>query len=784
MSPSPTSTRPAPPTPTRESAAEPGLDATSRASEASARASGGELPLAERRRRRRELVLGVAVAAIILLVVFFERRLAIENFALPFADSVLFLFLNALNVILILLLAFLIARNLVKLVFERRSGILGAHLNAKFVLAFVAIASVPTAMLFGVAAFFLTASIDAWFDLKVDRALDQSRQVADAYYENAARDALFWGRRIADEITGERLLREESREKLSELVHSLQRHYGLGVVEVFSGTGEELVAAVNPEIPAATFSRADSELVRSALSGNATSRVEASGSGDVIRGAVPVFSSFRSVETVGAVVVNYVVTTSLTRKVAEIHAALDEYRRLQPNAAHVRTLYLMELLLAFLVILLLATWWGFRMAKSVTGPIGALAAGTEAVARGDLDVEVETTSDDEIGLLVRSFNAMTRDLREARGNLERSNAELDQRRRSMEVVLRSVSAGVVSIDADGRVGTMNPSAQRLLGIPPGTPVTGRKLEEVLVRPEQLDAVRELAAKLRPGIRDMIRQQVQLPAAPGEEPSTLLVSLNLLRDEDGGNLGMVIVYDDYTQLVKAQRMEAWREVARRIAHEIKNPLTPIQLSAQRIRRRFRERLSREPEDAQVFDECVDAITSQVDSLKLLVNEFSNFARLPEATPRPDDLNRLVAEVVASYQGTEGVTLETELDPTLPSVELDRDQMRRVLTNLLDNAIAAVREARERGYADASRVEVHTVYDEPLGTVRFEVADEGAGIRPEDRRRIFEPYFSTKRGGTGLGLAIVSRIVADHRGYVRVHDRRPRGTSFVVELPVRA
>jgi len=743
-----------------------------------------ELPAAERRRRRRELLIAIAVAAVISGVVYLERRLVFESFALPVADSVLFVVLTALNVILILLLAFLIARNLVKLVFERRSGILGAHLNTKFVVAFVTIASIPTAMLFGVAAFFLTASIDTWFDSKVDRALDQSREVADAYYENAQRDALFWGRRIADEVTGERLLREEASENLSDLVHALQRHYGLGVVEVFSGTGEELVAAVNPEIPAATFSRADSELVKEALAGEATSRVEASGSGDVIRGAVPVFSSFRSDEVVGAVVVNYVVPMSLTRKVAEIHAALDEYRHLQPNASHVRRLYLMELLLAFLVILLLATWWGFRMAKSITGPIGALAAGTEAVARGDLDVEVETTSDDEIGLLVRSFNAMTRDLREARGGLERSNAELEQRRRSMEVVLRSVSAGVVSIDGDGRIGMLNPSAQRLLGISPGTPVAGRKLEEVLARPEQIEVVRELAAKLRPGIRDMIRQQVQMPAAPGEEPMTLLVTLNLLRDGDRGDLGMVIVYDDYSQLVKAQRMEAWREVARRIAHEIKNPLTPIQLSAQRMRRRFRERFVREPEDAQVFDECVDAITSQVESLKLLVNEFSNFARLPEASPRPDDLNRLVAEVVASYQGTEGIVLETDLDPTLPSVELDREQMRRVLTNLLDNAIAAVREACERGVAGVPRVAVRTVHDEPLGTVRFEVEDSGPGIRPEDRRRIFEPYFSTKRGGTGLGLAIVSRIVADHRGYVRVHDRRPHGTSFVVELPVRA
>jgi two-component system nitrogen regulation sensor histidine kinase NtrY len=274
--------------------------------------------------------------------------------------------------------------------------------------------------------------------------------------------------------------------------------------------------------------------------------------------------------------------------------------------------------------------------------------------------------------------------------------------------------------------------------------------------------------------------VQIPA--GDEMLTLLVTVTLLKDEEGRELGSAVVFDDYSQLVKVQRMEAWQEVARRIAHELKNPLTPIQLSAQRIRRRFGPRL-RDAEDARVFDECVDAITSQVESLKLLVNEFSNFARLPAASPVPDDLNRLVREAVARYEGVDGLALVTDLDPGLPPVELDREQIGRLLTNLLDNAIAAVRQRRaeEPGYA-AGRVELRTVYDAPLRAARLEVVDDGVGIRPEDRRRIFEPYFSTKPHGTGLGLAIVSRIVTDHRGYVRIHDAAPRGARVIVELPV--
>ena len=733
---------------------------------------------AERRRRKREIQIAIGVLATIFLVVFGEKRVSGLGRLLPFGDSVLFLLLNAVNVILILLLVFLLARNFIKLVFERRRGLLGAHLNAKFVTAFAIIASIPTVVLFVVSFYLLTDSVDRWFSLKIDRALDQSREVADAYYATAARNALFYGERIANQITAQHLLLEGERPHLAEVVQTLQRDYNLGVVEVFSATGQELITAINPEIPATTFARADSDLVRSALGGVAASRVDETGGSEVIRGAAPIRSSSRSEETVGAVVVNHFVPRSLARKLVDIRAAKDEQRALAQNASHVRMLYLLVLLLASLVLLLVATWWGFRMAKDITGPIGALAAGTAEVARGNLDIVVEPTSDDEIGLLVQSFNKMTRDLRDAHGGLERTNAELDQRRRYMEIVLRNVGAGVVSLDAGGIVSTINPSAQRLLGIFPGTAVVGRKLDDVLDRPEHVEIVRDLSSHLRAGVRESIRRQVQAPL--GDEILTLLVTMTLLQDEDGRSLGMVIVYDDYSQLVKAQRMEAWREVARRIAHEIKNPLTPIQLSAQRIRRRFRDRFIRAPEDAKVFDECVDAITSQVESLKLLVNEFSNFARLPTANPKPDDLNRLVQEAVASYTGTEGVLLRTDLDPSLPSVDLDREQMRRVLTNLIDNAIAAVREASGQG---TGLVELRTVYDAPLGTARCEVTDDGIGIRPEDRRRIFEPYFSTKRHGTGLGLAIVSRIVADHRGYLRVHENRPRGTRFIIELPVR-
>ncbi len=733
------------------------------------------LPRSEVKRRRRETIMVVLVIGAIIALVSLP---SLSGLTRGVGDSGLFLLLNMLTVILIVLLVFLITRNFWKILAERRRGTLGSHLNLKFVAAFILIAFLPTTGLLLVSGYFISSSMETWFSLRVERALEESGEVAASAYGAHRETALHFGEQIARQITQGRMLREDNLDALNAFVLEKQSEYKLGVVEVFSATGEELAVAVNPEIPAASFSRPATDFVSSALAGEPATRVDAAGAGDIVRSGVPIRSTFRPEETVGAVVVNIFVPLPMKRKVATIADTLADYRQVQPKAGHIRTAYLLELTLAFLVILLLATWMGFRLAKGVTTPIRALAEGTAEVARGNLDVVVEPTSDDEVGFLVRSFNRMTADLRGAQSELEFSNAELEQRRRYMEIVLRNVGAGVVSMDAEGCISTINPSAQRLLGIAPGAGVIGHKLEEVLTRSELLDVVAELARQTRSGMRESVRRQAQVPS--GEEVLTLLVTLTLLQDDDGRPLGSVLVFDDYTQEVRAQRMAAWREVARRIAHEIKNPLTPIQLSAQRIRRRLAS-VPTEPGDRQVFDECVDIITSQVEGLKVLVNEFSNFARLPAAKPRPDDLNKLVEEAVASCAETEGVAFETDLDPALQTVDFDREQMRRVLTNLLDNAIAAVREAAPEG--SPGHVSVRTVHDAPLQTARLEICDDGVGVSPEDRRRIFEPYFSTKDHGTGLGLAIVSRIVADHHGYIRVHANRPRGTRFIVELPVR-
>jgi two-component system nitrogen regulation sensor histidine kinase NtrY len=338
----------------------------------------------------------------------------------------------------------------------------------------------------------------------------------------------------------------------------------------------------------------------------------------------------------------------------------------------------------------------------------------------------------------------------------------------MEIVLKNVAAGVVSLDNQGRVTTINKSAGEILGL---------DLESVLDK----DYRTILPSKYRQQAEELIQEvdrngdltftkeiQVSLP----KKTLDLTTHVTPLKDETGEYLGLVIVIEDVTELQKAQRVAAWREVARRIAHEIKNPLTPIQLSAQRLRRRYQDKLSH---DGQVFDECTKTIINQVVILKNMVNEFYNFARMPSTKPSPSDLNQIVNETLPLFrEAHKSITFTFQSADSLPVLLLDKDQIKRALINILDNAVAALNKE--------GQISIRTFYDASLNLSGVEIADSGRGILPEEKSRLFEPYFSTKKSGTGLGLSIVNSIISDHNGYIRVSDNHPKGTVFRIELPV--
>lgn len=729
----------------------------------------------ERRKRRREWVIIFLVTGLVIFLTRFESGLFEVTSHLPLSKNILVLALINVNILLILLILFLVFRNIFKLLLERRRDIPGARLRSKLVIAFVSLSLVPTMLLFFVSAGIISNSIENWFNEEIETSLEESLAVAQTYYKNSATNALYYGDQLARIVKEQKLLNERNLPTLRELIQQKQQEYNLGVVEVFSSTLEELVRASNPQVPAAEFTDPGSDTIRKALRGNRFTHITPIGKADLIRGIVPVFSNWNPNDVVGVVVVNYYVPYSLVNKMKEISNSFEQYKDTKLLKGKIQKGYVLVLLLTALVIIFLATWFGFHLARGITVPIQELALATNRVAGGDLDIRIEVQSDDEIALLVEAFNKMTADLRigqqslrQANRDLQASNLELEQRRRYMEIVLKNVTAGVISVDRHGNITTINKSAEKLLKIQTGK-VLGKNFREV-IKPEHLSMVRDLIKQQANSGKDAIQKQVSLSLE--DRKLTLLVNLTTLRDENGEFMGTVVVFDDLTHLIRAQRMAAWREVARRIAHEIKNPLTPIQLSAQRLRRRYLEQFGK---DDSVFDECTMMIIKQVDELKNLVNEFSNFAKMPAINPAPNRLNDIISEALILYQeGHKEIEFVFRPAPDIPILNLDHDQIKRAVINMLDNAVSAV--------GEQGTIAIETHFNPTLQIASFTIADDGCGIAAEDKPRLFEPYFSTKKSGTGLGLAIVSTIITDHNGYIRVKDNDPKGTKFIVELPV--
>jgi len=730
----------------------------------------------EGQRRRREIAIILVVILLVIgltsVLVYLTGR---RGEALLPQNILVFSLINV-NAILLLLLIFLVVRNVVKLFFERRRGILGARLRTKLVMAFVGLSLIPTLLLFGVSIGFVTNTIENWFSFKVESSLEESLNVANTYYNNSATNALFYARQISRKITDDKFLNEENLDELRRFVQEKQVEYNLGVVEVFSSQSEELLKIMNPMIPDSSFISAESGLVRQALEGKELTRVQEAGDGDIIRGVVPIVSTWKRKDVVGAIVVNYYVAQSLVSKMDTISRAFQEYKQLKIYKNPIKLIYVILLSAVTLLIIFSATWFGFHLSRVITVPISRLADATQQVAQGNLDFQVEPATDDEIGSLINAFNKMTRDLRISKEQVESTTrhlrdtiGELDHRRLYMEILLANVASVVISINKDGIITAFNKSAERMFHIDMNGALYKPCLEVLGAEPFMplLDFIKEVSSA---GLRVA---EKQLTIGFPNKVVFLFVRSSMLFDKEGRYMGLVIVAEDLTQIQQAQRAYAWKEVASKIAHEVKNPLTPIKLSAQRLRKKFQPQVTH---DAKVFDECTSTIINQVDELKILVNEFTNFARMPATNPIPNDIHEIIDETLVLYkEAHKNIQFQFDKAQDMPRFSLDRDQMKRVMINLLDNAVDAIK--------NNGMVAIKTSYEKALEYVTIEVADTGCGVPANIKTKLFEPNFSTKAGGTGLGLAIVNTIVADHGGYVRVRDNDPKGTCFVIELPIR-
>lgn len=733
----------------------------------------------EGRRRKREKYIIFAIAILIVALTYIEIHISNINTRLPFANNILIFSLINIQIILVILLVFLAMRNFVKLAFERRSKVMGSRLSTKLVSAFVLLSIVPTFLLFFTVIGFINKSIESWFGIEMESSLQASLDIAQGYYNSTSEKTIYFARQIGFKAAQEGYLTDEGLNSLRTYIDEKRDENNIGAIEVFFSSGERKIYSIASSLNPNIMPDVEKAVVMDVLKGKETNFIQALDRGDVIRGIVPVHSpaySGGANNIIGAVAVSFYMPNRMTARIKDISTTFESYKQIKVLKSPVKAIYFTTLLIVTLVIVVLATWIGYYLAKQITIPIQKLAEGTNAVAGGNLDYRINLESKDEIGLLVKSFNKMTLDLKTSKSQVEdanidlkKTNLELDQRRNYMEIVLGNVAAGVISIDKAGRVSTINKAAGELLDINTVN-VIGKNYKEVL-RPSDEEILRDMIRRMNELGIETIEKQAKIRLK--DKTITILVNLTMLKDDEGRYLGMVAVFDDLSHLLKTQRMMAWKEVAQRIAHEIKNPLTPIQLSAQRLRKKY---LSMFKDDGKIFDECTKTIIHQVEELKTLVNEFSSFARLPAANPTPNNINEIVNEAVALYRaGNKHIEFKEMLANNMPVMEIDRDQMKRAVINILDNAVSAI----ENG----GIISVETSCDRQFRMARVEIADTGCGIPADDKSKLFEPYFSTKEKGTGLGLAIVNNIIADHNGFIRVRDNMPKGTRFIIELPIK-
>lgn len=722
----------------------------------------------ELKKRRRERLI-IVILALLTIVFTLVAGQFLNKEDLPFSTNIFVYGLTSINFILIILLLFLIIRNIVKLFYEHRRGIIGSKLRTKLVAAFVGLSLVPTILLFIFAINFLSYSIEFWFNIKIGDALNRSLEVAQVYYQQMEEQAKFNARQMSTDITQNRLYEKERVDYLKSFVSQRQKNYKVGMVETFFDFQKEKMVFVDVTNPDIAPVDPTAKMMENIYLGKEESIIHPTENGDVIVGIVPVFSSAVPSEVIGRVSVSYRIPKGFVDKLRSVADASEQYRKIELLKNPIKSNYIITLSIVTLVIIFLAIWYGLTLSKGITGPVQDLVLATNRVTQGDLDSSIDIEADDEIGILVKSFNQMTRDLKKSKNSLEEANVHLERRRKYMETVLQNVSAGIISVDKTGLITTVNRAAEMMFDIKAET-VLLHNYRDLMI-PEHISLVDEFLQEMKEKNEASLQKQLEIMLK--DKAITVLLTLTTIQDEEGNESGTVVVFEDLTLLQKAERAAAWREVARRMAHEIKNPLTPVQLSAQRLQRKYEDKLG---EEGSVFKECTQTIIDQVEVLKNLVNEFSRYARMPVTSLSLNDLNSVVIDAVSLFQDAhKDITFDLKTAEGLPKFDLDAEQINRVMINLLDNAVAAIN--KKTGH-----IAVTVDYDEQNRRATVAVADDGQGVPSSYKRKVFEPYFSTKKSGTGLGLAIVSSIISDHHGQVSVTDNSPTGTIVSFHLPV--
>ena len=701
------------------------------------------------------------VSAVLLALLAVSKIIDWRSEEDSFASNILVFFLVNLNIMALLVLIVMVGRNVVKLIFERRRGILGAKLRSRLMGAFVLIACIPMVLSFIVASGLINEAMEGWFSTQIESAVTSSMTIARQYVSGVKVSVKAAAERVKIDLVN-RATNADSLAGLRGHLENLRNLNDLYAIKILSKSGESLLESVHPAAVVESFAEPplDQEALRNAARGEDSLRIEELGASQFVR----YYTQLRS----HIMVISFRMDPDIVHAQGVVNDSFNEYEQLKSFKHPLKSNFFLTLGLFNLTTLFGAIWVAFFVSKQITGPIQRLAEGTRSVARGNYDFELKPTRDDEIGFLVNSFNQMLRDLRSSRD-------EAEHRGVLIETILANLAVGVVALDNQKRVTTVNSAAGALLQVDHINFVPGAPLSELL-RPQDLANIAPLLKALAPdnGKSSTSIAEVETRIESGGRELIVVATAGRIISGEGAHLGYVLLLDDVTELSRSQHLAAWRDVARRIAHEIKNPLTPLQLSAQRL-----EKLMKGSEHSSSVEESTRSIVEHVEIIKRLANEFSEYGRMPTAQFIPTDLTTLLTNTVQSFTAEhQDLTFGLTVEEKIPEMLLDPEQIRGVFRNILNNAVAAI---RSYNISENGEVLAKLNFDRKTMRAVIEFADNGPGVPASDKNRIFEPYFTTKKGGTGLGLAIVSTVISDHQGEVRVFDKQPHGTRIVITLP---
>ena len=730
------------------------------------------------KKNKKEALIIILLSILLCSLIIIEIRFIYISHRLPFAHSIFFFGIMNLNIILLIFLFLFIFRHLAKTFVRKKGKFIGRSLKSKLVIAFVSFSLIPTFLLFLISVVYIKSSFDKWFNLQMTGVLKKSLELSQYHYFNIKKKNYHFASLVSENLS----FKDQLQKSFPSVLNRFKKEFDLDSIEYyyFDSKDPNKINRVKSQLNSA-FSHlpvlSKDVLSKSIYDLSETSIVQPVSEGSWVRVIVPVKDPLRKISQRGAIVVSSFMRLSLLSQLDEVSLAYEEMRSVNPLEFPLKSIYLTMLILMTLIIVFCAIWIGFYMARQLSSPLSVLGTATARIAQGDYTPIRLNTGTDEFTQLVDRFNYMAKNLKQSENEINNTNkylkkaiSDLHNRSTYLEVVLRNISTGVISINENEKITTINQHAAKLLNI---------KSEDFLflslkslLNDKFYKTIQEMLAHIVKHKLLFVKRERNLYIQDKKAP--IQITLSLLKNEKGNIIGKILVFDDLTALFESQKLAAWQEVAQRIAHEIKNPLTPIKLSAEKLKKKFSQELNH-----STFDSCVQMIIEQTEQIKGLVNEFNYFSRLPKMRPTLADFNKEIKEILDFYQQSHSrCTFEFKYDPQFPPFLFDVEQMKRVIINLFQNSLIACQKKKD------TKIQLKTSFDRNSNVLKLDFTDNGEGIPLQHREKVFQPHFTSKKiGGSGLGLAIVRRIAEDHGGKVYLAKLQPsRGTRIVIEIPV--